>query len=1042
MVVKHRDARCHVGHLLEQAAELLPTQGPLTSFVHHNTLHAFEELPFAEAVEKAAGVYGCQPYLFEDRYRDELARGRILPEDLTAVLLDDLGERADDLVGLLGTRFHLRMTMLRHAMRSAPSAELRWVVAETDALRTFRDDMPPSHRQRLIQMTRRWITREFGSGEPAGPAGHLPTGVRATVAEVLSGFGRRSFDDWSDADWESCCLQLLWKACVAGVRSAPQKPVAATAPPRHRDLLWLSTGVDTDELVHDVLIRYCAAFLDQGLAHWPLPGREDGFFRSFLELYGERGGLLTPWRRALPLEAQQLLHRGASAEESIVQSLDKLGIEEHDRERFLTATVLALPGWAGMLSQMETQAEWSARPAPPGTLVEFVAVRLLLDLLAATHVAGEHLGVSARWQELLPAALARMTPAPTGNTQRAFVFFQLTQVLGIAPEELLQLPPKTWGRLADEIDAFSEIPRRRTFHQAYERRRRNQTLDALVLHSGRIAADRKPAAPSFQIVCCIDDREESFRRHLEEVDPRCETLASAGFFGVAMYYRGAADAHPRPLCPVVIKPTHYVEEHPVFTSEELHQRRARARRWLGSASHQVHHGSRSLLGGALTALAGSLASAPLVARILFPRVAAKIRHMFGRITRPPSATRLLMERSQPTPGPEPGHVGYSVEEMADVVQRCLGDVGLTSRYAPLVLICGHGSSSLNNPHESAYNCGACSGGRGGPNARTFAQMANDPRVRAILADRGLTVPPSTYFLGAYHNTCNDRLEYFDLDRLPTTHSEAFKEVARTLDEARRRNAHERCRRFESLDLSISPAAALAHVEERAEDLSQARPEFNHATNAACLVGRRRRTRGMFMDRRVFLASYDPTQDDERRQTLERILAAVVPVCAGISLEYFFSCVDVQGYGCGSKLPHNITSLLGVMEGAASDLRAGLSAQMTEIHEPLRLLFVVETTPAAMLHIISGNPTVRRLCDNEWVQLATLDPESPEVHIYRCGRFEPYVAGEDELPWADSSLDWYRGWRDHLGFASIANADSTPASKPRAASGAAAMKEAS
>src|SRR5207248_10823313 len=107
-------------------------------------------------------------------------------------------------------------------------------------------------------------------------------------------------------------------------------------------------------------------------------------------------------------------------------------------------------------------------------------------------------------------------------------------------------------------------------------------------------------------------------------------------------------------------------------------------------------------------------------------------------------------------------------------------------------------------------------------------------------------------------------------------------------------------------------------------------------------------------------SYDPTQDDAAGSILAGLLRAVIPVCAGISLEYYFSRVDPTGYGCGTKLPHNITSLLGVMDGAASDLRPGLPWQMVEIHEPTRILFIVETTPQAMLSILDRNPALNRL----------------------------------------------------------------------------------
>jgi uncharacterized protein YbcC (UPF0753/DUF2309 family) len=239
-----------------------------------------------------------------------------------------------------------------------------------------------------------------------------------------------------------------------------------------------------------------------------------------------------------------------------------------------------------------------------------------------------------------------------------------------------------------------------------------------------------------------------------------------------------------------------------------------------------------------------------------------------------------------------------------------------------------------------------------------------------------------------------------------------------VDTARQRNAHERCRRFEAAPLNLSPEAALRHVENRAEDLAQVRPEYNHATNAITYVGRRGRTRGLFLDRRAFLTSYDPTQDDEEHSILTRILQPVIPVCAGIGLEYYFSCVDPNGYGCNNKLPHNVASLLGVMLGASSDLQPGLNTQMIEIHEPMRPLFIIETTPEAMQQIMDCNPEIGRMCRNRWVQLATLAPDSPKIHVYDGEQFHVYQPESTLLPQVAASVDWYRGWRDHLGFAVI------------------------
>jgi uncharacterized protein YbcC (UPF0753/DUF2309 family) len=1011
----------HLHEVIDHAAHLLPAQGPITVFVHHNTLHAFEHLPFEEAVKKGGQVFGCQPYLSEDRYRAELARGRIRFAELQQVLEEDLGPQAHETILGLGTRLELRLAMLQYPLRSGPTEELLWFVAETDALRRIRPEASAVVRGQLIAETRRWIMRDFRGGNEAIGDGSTKKKYRRLPADLKGLFERSNesaVENWGDEEWESFTLRALWRVCRDGVRDVPAFSPPPPMPLRHRDLLLEATGADTDPLVNEVLIRLCAAFLDQGFAHWQLPQRQRGLYRAFCTMYRQPGGPPDLWLRGLAREAARLEDGQIGALASAHESLTLLGVATHEWEDYLSATLLALRGWGGMVHQVELRGDRVAHPVPAGSLVDLLAVRLLLERFALAHVAREALRYQGPLNGLRHEARKHMAEhRPPSIEQRAFLLFQLAQILGLSPDLLYRLSKLEWMTLIEEIEVFSGVERRRLFHLAYERRFYTRALDAIALHAPRTRTP--PGRPRFQAVFCLDEREESFRRHLEEIAPDAETLAAAGFYNVPMYYRGAADAHFVPLCPVVIRPQHWVTEQVVEELEPTHRRRARTRRLLGQATHQIHLGSRGVILGALVAsTVGVLASIPLVGRILFPRLTARLQKVFGRIIRTPPRTRLQLERSEPAPGPENGHVGWTVDEMANNGERLLRDLGLTSGLARLVLLFGHGSNSLNNPHNSAYNCGACSGAMGGPNARAMAHLLNDPRVRERLARRGLAVPAGTVFVGGYHDTCRDAITFFDVERVPASHRQEFEAARKDIAATCARNAHERCRRFMSAPLTMSFAAAHQHVEERSEDLAQTRPECGHATNALSIVGRREWTRGLYLDRRAFLTSYDPAQDDADSTILTRLLQAVFPVCAGINLEYYFSYVDNTGFGCGTKLPHNLAALLGVMNGAADDLRTGLPWQMVEIHEPVRLLNIIETTPEAMLQIMERNEGIGRLCRNGWVHVAVLHPETMRLSVYKDGKFEEYEPQATHLPKAASSVDWYRGWRDHLEFAEI------------------------
>ncbi|HEY1955637.1 MAG TPA: putative inorganic carbon transporter subunit DabA, partial [Polyangiaceae bacterium] len=365
-------------------------------------------------------------------------------------------------------------------------------------------------------------------------------------------------------------------------------------------------------------------------------------------------------------------------------------------------------------------------------------------------------------------------------------------------------------------------------------------------------------------------------------------------------------------------------------------------------------------------------------------------------------------------------LGYSVDELADRIAALLRSMGADRDWPELVVLFGHGASSVNNPYFAAYNCGACSGRVGAPNARAFAMAANDPAVREALATRGVVIPESTFFVGALYDTTRDEATFFDVERMPARFASGLATFRKRLDEALGRNAVERCRRFDSAPRRISPARALEHVRLRSTSLFEPRPEYNHATNASCIVGRRALTSGLFLDRRAFLSSYDP-EHDPTGDVLAELLPAVIPVCAGINLEYFFSRIDPRVYGAGSKLPHNVNGLVGVCNGIEGDLLTGLPTQMTEIHDPLRLLVVVEQSPEIALAAARRSPSIGEVIENEWVRYACIDPTSHEAWMAHRGTMMKLT----DLPrptrrWR-SSLDAAREGRGNLpiGFVSCA-----------------------
>lgn len=606
--------------------------------------------------------------------------------------------------------------------------------------------------------------------------------------------------------------------------------------------------------------------------------------------------------------------------------LQRLVGDEALYEQYIYDQQFAHPGWSGMVSVLESQPE-SLLDQRPITLRELIALELLFEIDALDH------HFKGKW-------------------------IPLAHKVNLSPEDLFAPTHLT------ELDEVHQI-----WQEAYEWTYYDQVLGGMAMQASNGKAGRPP---SFQALFCIDDRACSLRRHLEDLDPACGTFGTPGHFGLDSYYQPENGKFVTKVCPAPVKPKHLIKE--VGRKDKT-----------GRDAHFTGH-SHSLFGGFLiTHTLGFWSAARLMWSIFKPSMGPATASSFKHMDK---ASELILECSG-TDHEEHGlQVGFTVEEMAARVENVLRSIGLVSDFAPVVYVIGHGSSSVNNTHYAAYDCGACSGRPGSVNARAFSAMANDPRVRNLLKKRDIRIPEGTQFIGGLHDTSRDEIVFYDENTLSVFNETLHERNLRVFGKALSLNAKERARRFELVDTQAPAEVVHERVKLRTVSLFEPRPELNHATNALCIVGRRGLTKHLYLDRRAFLNSYNYQVDPDGKY-LEGILNAAAPVCGGINLEYYFSRVDNHKLGAGTKLPHNVMGLIGVANGIEGDLRTGLPSQMTEVHDPVRLLLVVEHFPEVVMQTIRRSPATWEWIANEWLRFAVVHPETHQVYVFSKGVLEPY-----------------------------------------------------
>lgn len=784
------------------------------------------------------------------------------------------------------------------------------------------------------------LLQRVGHGDILMPAAHYREQIAA---------GRIREEDFRTAiELAAQSLPPTWKEQLDFTSLNSLNHALASGPAAERQVLVLTFAdflaahkmPDWPGFVREEVSKWCSAYYDAGQSSWRMPWRDRPLLAAWRaaaqldanpELNGLRG--FRAWVRNLPDDPAEL----------IGLALEELGIPAQARTDFLHRQLLSIAGWSGHV-QFRVR-EQRAAGATDDSLTQLLAVRLAYDL-ALWRQCGSGPEILPRWRA------------------------QQNEVVATADGFSADLLARFVAQLALE--------------SSYQR----QLL-------GRLRANPERTNPltgpkMLQAVFCIDVRSEVFRRALEAQSPAIETLGFAGFFGMAFAYRRFGQEQGTARCPVLLHPKVTVCEAPhagAAAEEARLWRRLHFKRSVGSAWNAFKTSAISCFSFVETAglwFGVKLAQDGLgLARPEAASAPAREPFMFG--------PRFVRATEGADSGGQCEQTGWSLAERIDLAAGALKNMGLTKNFAKVVLLCGHGSATTNNPYASALDCGACGGHAGDANARVAAAILNDPAVRDGLRARGMTIPEETVFVAGLHNTTTDEVVMYDVEKLAAEPAAALRQCQAWLAAASRQARRERAA---SLGLGdLVPAQLDAAVHSRSRDWAQVRPEWGLAGNAAFIAAPRALTAEANLGGRVFLHNYDAERDADA-SVLELILTAPMVVASWINLQYYGSTVNNRLFGSGNKVLHNVVGTFGIWEGNGGDLQTGLPLQSLHDgvrwrHEPLRLTVILDASRAAIDEVLQKHGGVRDLVENGWVNLFAREPG--DGLCWRCIAAATWVA---------------------------------------------------
>ena len=690
------------------------------------------------------------------------------------------------------------------------------------------------------------------------------------------------------------------------------------------DLASELTGKDWDRYVKHRITTWATSYFDKGQASWQASFTGEKLFHAWkkeaeIDRTSDISGIRGFRRLLKAMPDDHLL--------AIEYACETLGINQKVLPIYLQSLLLRNGGWAAFIAKIDWDAKLKGEES--NVLTQFVAILLTMELGLFSCIKNHEL--MNRWD----SNMRNLSDIEFDNM--------------------------TNGQLVNNL----------ILQEAFDHAKQRELIDKLNTASPTKENKVKVKA---QAIFCIDVRSEVFRRNLEHVDNTIETLGFAGFFGFPVKHVPIGQKEGDDHCPALITTSHTIEEY--IPDSDLNKRAFNSSKLFTQFQQLV----KTFKSGAITCF--SFVS-PLGLSFL-PKLFTDSFGLTSPVKKPSSQFGDKIESKKAvnlsTISGAEITTGIPLEDRVKLAKNALKAMSLTSGFGEFVLIVGHAADMVNNPHASGYDCGACGGRSGAPNAKVAAKVLNDVKVREALNVDGINIPAETVFMACLHNTTTDEIKVYHEDELDADKLNAFQSVKESLAKAGHLTRAERLLRFQSEGDDVNK-----EIFKRTKDWSQVRPEWGLAGCSSFVVASRERTKAVNLDGKTFLHSYN-WQQDENFAVLESIMTAPMVVTNWINLQYFASTVDNLHFGSGNKTLHNVSAGVGVLEGYSGDLRVGLPWQAVHDgekyqHEPVRLKVVIEAPIEAMNEVLAKHDNVKQLCDNGWLQLLAMNEEGKVYKAY-------------------------------------------------------------